>query len=165
MGSILTTFDSSIKPNLSVSTSTRPAVVIHRCPHWTLDQLENMWIITLVVVADSKNLLEAYPTHGPRAAWVPLPDMPLRGFCFLRRSRQGALADGPAWAAPKKHRCRRLRRADASRGATPSTAGGGFNSVARGRLKAATTDTAQVNLPLHTSLWGRGWVCREPRDS
>ena len=37
----------------------------------------------------------------------PRPQSELRGFCFCRfkkSDRQGASANGPAWAAPKKHR-------------------------------------------------------------
>lgn len=86
-----------------------------------------------------------------------------RLFCWCDASRQSASANGPAWAALKKHRRPRLRRGNTGRGATPLTAGAGFNSRGWGRLKAAQRDTAQVNLPPHTLPWGRGWVCREPR--
>ena len=44
----------------------------------------------------------------------PAPPKYIRGFCFWRdaSSRQGASANGPEWAAPKKHRQPYPRRSD-----------------------------------------------------
>jgi hypothetical protein len=122
-------------------------------------------VVHNVVVAVARSRLRPF-THAFRPLFtqgVRPGCSSKRLFCLCYGCRQSASANGPAWAALKKHRRPRLRRGTASRGATPLTAGAGFNSRGWGRLKAAQRDTAQVNLPPHTLSWGRGWVCREPR--
>lgn len=78
------------------------------------------------------------------------------GFLLSSRlTRQGASANGPAWAAPSYTEGRDSQ-TGLSQGCNSHTEAAWFNSGGWGRLKAARPDTAQVNHPTLCSLNGVG---------